>query len=233
MNKWVWLIPLLLLSSEVPAASKTAQDFAAILTMRPDEDRGRELFAACVRCHGAQGAGETSGSTPRIAGQHHRVLVRQIVDFRKGQRWDFRMEGVAAAHDKIWQLQDVADVAWYLGRMPWSGATGFGDGEHVEPGGQLYAARCAHCHGTRAEGDNARGLPRLAGQHAAYLMRQIYDAVDGRRPPLARSHGKLLKPLDFEQVRGLADWLSRQQVSAESPPRADGAVAAGRVDRHP
>ena len=118
--------------------------------MRPDEDRGRELFAACVRCHGAQGAGETSGSTPRIAGQHHRVLVRQIMDFRKGQRWDFRMEGVAAAHDKIWQLQDVADVAWYLGRQPWGGATGFGDGEHVEPGGQLYAARCAHCHGTRA-----------------------------------------------------------------------------------
>lgn len=233
MNQWLPLVALLALSSAAPAASPAAQDFAGILALKPDEDRGRELFAACTRCHGPVGAGESSGSTPRISGQHHRVLVRQIVDFRKGRRWDFRMEGVAAAHDKIWRLQDVADVAWFVSRAPWTGPTGFGDGQFVELGGQLYAANCARCHGARAEGSDARDTPRLAGQHAAYLARQIYDAVDGRRPLLGKSHGRRLAQLSFEQVRGLTDWLSRQEQSADPAPGADGVAVPGRVDRHP
>ncbi len=232
MKKWHFLLMLLALSPAAPAASQTAKDFAAILAMKPDEDRGRELFNACTRCHGPAGAGETSGSTPRISGQHHRVLVRQIVDFRKGKRWDFRMEGVAAAHDKIWQLQDVADVAWYVSRAPWAGPTGFGDGQFTELGEQLYAANCGSCHGAGAEGDNTRDVPRLAGQHSAYLARQIYDAVDGRRPMLTRSHGKRLSTLTFEQVRGITDWLSRLGGS-EPAPGADGIAAPGRIDGHP
>jgi cytochrome c553 len=233
MKKWLLLSALLVLSPTAPAASQAAKDFAALLALKPDESRGRDLFAACTRCHGPTGSGETSGATPRIAGQHHRILLRQIVDFRKGRRWDFRMEGVAAAHDKIWQLQDVADVAWYVSRMTWAGSTGFGDGQFLELGSQLYSANCARCHGKNAEGDDARDMPRLAGQHAAYLARQIYDAVDGRRPPLGKSHGTLLAPLSFEQVRGLTDWLSRLEISPDSPPGAHGIPVARRIDGHP
>ena len=84
-----------------------------------------------------------------------------------------------------------------------------GDGHYVERGAALYAKSCASCHGANAEGDEARGIPRLSGQHAAYLTRQIYDAVDARRLPLAASHRKRLVTLDFEEVLGLTDYLSR------------------------
>ena len=53
------------------------------------------------------------------------------------------------------------------------------------------------------------GVPRLAGQHYGYLMRQMYDAVDGRRPALSRLHSKRLAPLDFEQIRAVSDYLAR------------------------
>ncbi len=54
-----------------------------------------------------------------------------------------------------------------------------------------------------------RSVPRLAGQHYGYLVRQMYDAVDGRRQTLPRLHANRIEPLDFAQVRGIADYLSR------------------------
>jgi cytochrome c553 len=52
----------------------------------------------------------------------------------------------------------------------------------------------------------------LAGQHSAYLLRQMYDAVDGRRPTLTRLHLSRIKPLDFEQLHAVADYLSQLGV---------------------
>lgn len=208
MMKW-WLAAVLLASGFAMAASSARQELDAALRSVPDPQRGATTFEQCASCHGADGAGQVSGTVPRIAGQHYRVLVRQIVDFRHGKRWDYRMEGVAASHALMSQPQDIADVAFHVSRMSRDGAPGVGDGQFVERGASIYAGRCASCHGARGEGDDRQQVPRLAGQHASYLSRQIYDAVDGRRPPLARSHGKWFKPLVFEDVLGVSDYLAR------------------------
>jgi len=119
------------------------------------------------------------------------------------------MEGVATSHQTIPELQDIADVAWYASQLDRGGARGIGDGTQLEIGAALYSKHCASCHGAQAEGNGKRAIPRLAGQHAGYLSRQIYDAVDGRRPRLAKSHGKSFAPLAFDEVRGLSDYLAR------------------------
>jgi cytochrome c553 len=190
-------------------ASSARQDLAQVLAGKPDVTRGAELFEKCAACHGPDGGGNVNGSVPRIAGQHYRVLARQIVDFRLGKRWDFRMEGVATSHNVMPELSDITDVAWYVSTLERDGARGVGDGQHLEKGAAIYGAQCASCHGPQAEGNDAKEIPRLSGQHAGYLARQIYDAVDGRRPHLANSHGKRFKPLEFEEVQGLSDYLSR------------------------
>jgi cytochrome c553 len=205
------------------SANSAQQEFARVIASKPDLAHGQELFQQCAACHGPDGGGQVSGSIPRIAGQHYRVLVRQVIDFRHGTRWDFRMEGVATSHEVIPELQDIADVTWYVSQLSRDGARGIGDGEYVERGKSLYAERCASCHGPQADGDDKKGIPRIAGQHAGYLARQIYDAVDNRRPLLARSHGKYFKPMDFQDVLGLSDYLSRigwknEAVPADSAP---------------
>jgi cytochrome c553 len=200
------------------------RELARALASTPDAERGAMLFTQCAQCHGADGGGSTAGAVPRIAGQHYRVLVRQLVDFRHGRRWDMRMEGIAGSHDVIPAPQDIADVAWHVSQLDRDGTRGIGDGEYLEKGAQIYAARCASCHGAEGEGDDAREVPKLAGQHAAYLARQLYDAVDGRRPSLTRTHGRRFKPLALDEVLGLTDYLSRQGWnSARSPgaPRQD------------
>jgi cytochrome c553 len=203
------------------SASSARQDLTRVLAGKPDLSRGEELFRQCVSCHGTDGGGEVTGSVPRIAGQHYRVLARQIVDFRHGKRWDYRMEGVTSSHNAIPELQDITDVAWYVSTLDHDGSRGVGDGQNVERGAAIYSASCASCHGAQGEGDAAKEIPRLAGQHAGYLSRQIYDAVDERRPPLTKTHGKRFAPLEFLDVLGLSDYLSRigWQQEAASPPQ--------------
>jgi cytochrome c553 len=198
-----WLLPAVSL-----AAGTAQRELSDALRSNADAVHGAELFAQCTACHGPDGGGEVNGSVPRIAGQHYRVLVKQLVDFRYGKRWDFRMEGMADKHH-LTGPQDIADVAVHVSGLAEPDRRGLGNGEFAIEGGRIYLAQCRSCHGAVAEGDAARGIPRLAGQHYAYLMRQMYDAVDGRRPALPRLHSQRIAPLDFEQVRAVSDYLAR------------------------
>jgi cytochrome c553 len=195
----------------VDAASPARSELQAALRATPDIEHGAVLFAQCVSCHGTEGQGMADGSTPRIAGQHFRVLVKQLVDFRYGKRWDFRMEQRANTH--LGAFQDIADVASYLSGLPRKNKVGEIRGEVLAQGANLYGVNCASCHGARGEGDDAETVPMLAGQHPGYLLRQMYDSVDGRRPSLAQLHAKRIKPLDFEQLRAIADYLARIELA--------------------
>jgi cytochrome c553 len=210
----------MLLPALACAAVTAQKELTDALRATPDAANGKALFDHCASCHGADGGGDSNGSTPRIAGQHFRVLAKQLVDFRSGKRWDFRMEGAAEQHH-LAGAQDIADVAAHVSRLAPPGRPGIGSGDFVAEGGRIYAQECASCHGPAADGDAARGVPRLAGQHYGYLMRQMYDAVDGRRPALPRLHSKKIAPLDFQQVRALSDYLSRLDAGPVSAQRGD------------
>jgi cytochrome c553 len=210
MNRFRLPVYLVLaLPLAVFAGSSVRADLTNALASKPDAANGEQIFRSCISCHGVDGSGVTAGSTPRIGGQHFRVLVGQLVDFRHGKRWDFRMEDIAKDHYLLTTPQDIADVAFFVSRLGIEGETGIGNGQYVERGSMLYAALCASCHGPRADGNGETGVPRLAGQHSGYLIRQIYDTVDGRRPPLMGSHRRRFSRLTFEDVLGLGDYLAR------------------------
>lgn len=198
---------LMLLSGAAVAASPARAEYQAALRATPDVEHGAVLFAQCAVCHGSDGQGLPDGSTPRIAGQHFRVIVKQLVDFRYGKRWDFRMEQRANRH--LGAFQDIADVASYLSQQPRKAYFGGDSSDTLTQGASLYSANCESCHGVQGEGDDVRTVPMLAGQHPAYLVRQMYDAVDGRRPTLTQLHAQRIKPLDFEQLRAIANDLAR------------------------
>jgi cytochrome c553 len=198
---------LVLVSFAAGAASPARSEYQAALRAKPDLEHGAALFGLCTSCHGAEGQGLPDGSTPRIAGQHYRVLVKQLVDFRYGNRWDFRMEQRANTH--LGAFQDIADVASYLSQLPRNEKARDGGSDSTAQGAALFQANCASCHGARGEGNDAKAVPMLAGQHPGYLLRQMYDSVDERRPTLAQLHSKRIKPLDFQQLRAIAEFLSR------------------------
>jgi cytochrome c553 len=195
--------------SDLPAARR---ELVEVLQVKPDLEHGAQLFATCAQCHGSHGSDMPSGWVPDIAGQHPHVVAKQLVDYRHRERWDERMEQVAGRH-VLKTSQDIADVVGYVGALVPAQATSVGTGQWAAEGGALYERLCRSCHGAAGEGSNVRTIPRLAGQHYEYLLRQLHDSVEGRRPNMAGKHRPLVH-LEMEQLVGLADYLSRLSLPA-------------------
>jgi cytochrome c553 len=199
---------LLAAAAGVASAVSPQQELQQVLHAIPDPQQGERLFQVCAQCHGARGGGLPSGWVPEIAGQHPHVIAKELVDYRHRLRWDDRMEKVPGRH-LLQSPQDIADVTAYVGALRPSLQSAVGDGKSIEQGQQLYAKHCSACHGRDGQGSNARRVPRVAGQQYGYLLRQMHDTVDGRRPNMSAMHVGLLKPLDMQALVGVADYMSR------------------------
>jgi cytochrome c553 len=204
---------------ELRAASTSQQVLEQIRHSTPRLDRGAGLFNGCAGCHGSDAGGTPDGLVPRLAGQHASVLQKELVDYRYDRRWDPRMAAVVDQHSL--SPESIADVTAYISQLDRDVGigTGTGNGSLVRRGAADYSRSCRGCHGRAAQGDAARAVPRLAGQHYEYLRRQIYDAVDGRRPNFSRSHVRLLARLERDDIAGIADFLSRLGAGQASAPR--------------
>lgn len=192
------------------AASTSQQETAQVRRMVPDVERGRELFGICAKCHGPDGEGTVDGRVPRIAGQHASVLQKQIIDYRHDRRWDPLMEHIADDHN-LGDAQAIADVTAYVSDLDRKVANGSGpgDSQSLQIAARQYSQLCSSCHAEEGAGDSKRAIPRISGQNYEYLRRQIYDAVDGRRPNFSREHVRLLARLNHEQIMGMSDYLAR------------------------
>lgn len=191
-------------------AANSAQEASDAVRNRPDLDNGAVLFHSCAACHGTSGGGTPDGQVPRIAGQHFSVLVKQLVDYRNDRRWDPRMEHFADRHH-LKDAQAIADVAGYASEietLPEAGI-GVGSGEFLARGAEVYSRSCASCHGNAGDGSGQLQIPRVAGQNYEYLVRQIHDAVEGRRPNFSAAHVRLLKGLEYADIMGVTDYLAR------------------------
>jgi cytochrome c553 len=178
--------------------------------LEPNLEHGAELYGTCAACHGEDGRGTPDGEIPAIAGQHGSVLLKQLTDFRHEQRWNERMRNFTDRHH-LPAAQDLTDVAAYVASLPRfpPSAKGIGDGSSLGEGASVYFRSCERCHGPLGQGEVLRRRPRLAGQHYVYLLRQMQETAASLRPGMDREHVRLLKDLSPEQMRGVADYLSR------------------------
>jgi cytochrome subunit of sulfide dehydrogenase len=70
------------------------------------------------------------------------------------------------------------------------------------------SANCANCHGSK--GQAVGGMPSLAGQSRDYLIKQMQDFRDGKRP--ASIMHQLAKGYTDEQIALMADFFSKQKT---------------------
>lgn len=133
------------------------------------------IQSRCALCHGAEGE-SASAVYPRIAAQHPDYLVKQLKDFRDGRRRSETMTDMAKdLNDDV-----IVELATYFaGRK--AGARQPGDTDLAAVGKYIYqrgngfssVAACASCHGPGGLG--TAQLPRLAGQHPAYIETQLKE----------------------------------------------------------
>lgn len=86
---------------------------------------------------------------------------------------------------------------------------------------KIVSGSCFLCHGTR--GESASELyPRLAGQNAQYIAKQLANFKSGERKSEAMQ--PMARPLTAEDMRALGLYFSRQPSPPHAP--ADPALAA-------
>src|SRR5579872_3211908 len=132
----------------------------------------------CQNCHGPNG-NSTSATFPRLNGQQADYLAAQLKQFRSHSRND--PHAMAYMWGMASQLDDnaIAGVASYLAVQkptePQTGGTLAAEGKKIFMEGVEadHVPPCAACHGDKGEGNGE--FPRLAGQHADYLKKQMED----------------------------------------------------------
>jgi cytochrome c553 len=159
----------------------------------------------CSTCHGPRGI-STSSEFPILAAQRPGYLAAQIDAFRKQTRAE------KDAHDFMWGIAGRLDekivdgiAAYYAAQPPAPGRTD--DPALVAKGKELFdkgladrgIPACASCHG--ANGEGIADFPRLAGQHAKYVAKQLtYIQMLTRAAPVMHGIVKDLTPVEIQAV---------------------------------
>ena len=139
-----------------------------------DEARAKKIIGgSCFLCHGAEGE-SASEVFPRLAGQNAEYIAKQLENFKSGKRKSSAMAPMVAELSP----DDMAALGRFYGSRPPhkeapKDAPLAAVGQYIYSQGNRFSGvpACATCHGVDGAGSNA--LPRLAGQHAAYLDNQL------------------------------------------------------------
>jgi cytochrome c553 len=174
-----------------------------------DQAAQKVAASVCVGCHGPTGV-STSPLFPRLAGQQELYLVAQLKAFKTKTR------GEQDAHDYMWGmatlLQDPvleAMARYYAAQPPGPGIPG--NPQLVARGKLLFekgdptrsVVACSTCHGEAAQGNSI--FPRLAGQHAAYVVRQL-DVIQKQLRASPVMHG-VIKDLAADDMKAVAEYV--------------------------
>ena len=169
----------------------------------------QKTIETCGACHGVNGR-SVSPTFPNLAGQTATYIEAQLKAFKDQSRADpdaqAYMWGMAS------QLSDttITALAGYFAAQPAAPGRG-GSSTLISQGKRLFEegvpARqippCASCHGAHAEG--LAFFPRLAGQHAPYLLKQllVIQSVLRTAPVM---HG-VIKDLTKDQMLAVVAYL--------------------------
>ncbi|WP_185265790.1 c-type cytochrome [Halopseudomonas xiamenensis] len=150
--------------------------------LQGDAAAGQGKVALCTACHGADG-NSAMPNWPKLAGQGERYLIKQMTDIKEGTRPVPEMTGMLDSFNE----QDLADIAAHFSSQTLAGGVASPDlverGAAIYRGGDLATGlpACTGCHSPTGQGNAPAAYPHLAGQHAAYTVKQLTDFREGAR----------------------------------------------------
>ena len=184
----------------------------------------------CSTCHGGNGITANGTSInptyPNLAGQQAIYLETELLEFHDHTRKD------PAARDMMWGLasqltpEQIKGLSEFYAHQKPIPNPAHSDPAMVAAGEKLFVAgvpeksvpACASCHGASAEGNGP--IPRLAGQHADYLYKQMvsFNSDAGREThpeALERPHAVVMDAISHglsnEQQLQVAAYLQSLQ----------------------
>lgn len=187
-----------------------------------------QRVAACIACHGREGASGNAAFFPRLAGKPAGYLYNQLLSFRDGRRFNADMVHL------VQHLSDdyLREMAGYFASLdlpyPPVPAASDASAQTLARGKALAlqgdAARgipaCTQCHGAALTGV-LPGIPPLVGLPRLYLSSQLGAWLTDDRHALAPDcMAAVGRKLSTDDVNAIASWLAVQPVPDRAKPAA-------------
>jgi cytochrome c553 len=185
-----------------------------------DAKAGQTKSGTCAACHGVDG-NSADAQYPKLAGQHERVIWKQLQQFKNGQRENAIMGPLAASLSE----QDMRDLgAYFASQKPASGvadetpiaAGAYSGQKYWQVGERLWRAgnakagvpACLACHGPVGRGNPGAAYPSITGQHASYSVARLNYFRAGSDKAVATSPAMvdIAKRLSDEEIQALATY---------------------------
>ncbi|MDS0796322.1 cytochrome c4 [Burkholderia pseudomultivorans] len=178
----------------------------------------------CSNCHGATGV-SVSPMFPKLAGQGKEYLVDQLTDFKHHARADPNAKRFMWGFTHLTDAQIDELATYFSSQTPTLGEGG--DRVLLDAGRAIFmsglpdkgVAACAGCHGQHGEG--LSGFPRLAGQHADYVIKQlrVFRETDTRpRGAVMKSVCANMSEQDMRAVAAFVEAFPEGGDAPASPP---------------
>lgn len=166
----------------------------------------------CSACHGVTGV-SISPNFPNLASQMPAYLAAQLKEFRSHDRSD------PAGFEYMWGLSrsltdaQIEGLARYYAQQAPAHAAAATGANRVAAGSKLFhegvsgksVPACMSCHGDRAQGNGA--FPRLAGQHADYVAKQLMVFQRGDERPQGAAMKVIAHELTREDIEDVAAYV--------------------------
>ena len=196
-----------MLAASSVASAATAGDPAKGAALYGAGDAARAI-PACVSCHGPAG-NAVIAQNPKLAAQHEAYIVKQLANFKSGERNNAIMGPIA----KGLTDDEARNLAAFLNAQ--SQAPGAAKNKDtIDLGKKIYRAgiadksvpACAGCHGPSGAGIPAQ-FARIGGQNQEYTVAQLTGFNNGTRNnnPIMTTVAKRLSP---EEIQAVADYVA-------------------------
>ena len=176
--------------------------FAFLPAAHADLAAGKRKAQACAACHGADG-NPAVAQFPVLAGQTARYLYLQLRDFKEGRRSDPSMQPAVAKLSR----QDMLDLSGYFAAQKPKAIAFRPDAARVARGKKKAdEVLCTMCHLGGFSGQNE--IPRVAGQHPEYVVKQLKAFKARTRANDAGSMTSVAQTITEQDIEDLAHYIS-------------------------
>ena len=167
-----------------------------------DVEAGRKKAEPCAACHGP-GGNSAVAQFPILAGQTARYLYLQLKDFKEGRRKEPTMDPLVAPLSR----EDMLELAAYFAAQRLKPGNFKVDDQRAERGkAKADETLCTMCHLGGFMGQNE--IPRVAGQHYEYIVKQMKDFKNYRRTNDAGNMASVSKTLSDRDIEDLGHYLT-------------------------